>query len=179
MTINLLPWRQQQLRRRFIQIYLTLALMLGLISLAVLYWHIQLRSQIKDQKNDNIALLQQINSFNTNESFPVLNNRFETVSKQIVLIEAATADRQQFWDEWSLLQRIIPNGLVLNEIRWNHSELQLQGNAEDLKMIAATVKALESCPQLLAVDLQNLSTISQSSLMHFTIKLFYQREKKS
>ncbi|MBS0349957.1 MAG: PilN domain-containing protein [Proteobacteria bacterium] len=173
MTINLLPWRQQRLRSREIRLSLAL-LFIGIIAVTILwYWHVQLSNKTKYYAQLHRQLLNQFNALKTSENFVNLDGQLAAVSKHISLIKAVTADQKQFWHEWSLLQDKIPKQFLLNEVRWNPTELQLQGNTTDLKIFASTVKALETCPQFSAINLQNLTVVQKTNLIHFTLIIFY------
>jgi type IV pilus assembly protein PilN len=142
--INLLPWRAERRKQRQ-QEFMGLLGLSALAALAisvviVLYYS----GQIDGQKKRNVYLENQIAEVDKQiKEIDELDKKKENLLRRKEVIEQLQASRSQMVHLFDELVRTIPDGLRLNTIRQQGSELSLQGYAQSNARVSTYMRNLQ------------------------------------
>jgi type IV pilus assembly protein PilN len=142
--INLLPWRAERRKQRqqeFMGLLGLSALAAVLISLAIVMYY---KGQIEGQKARNVYLQEQIALVNEQiKEIEELDKKKARLLRRKEVIEELQASRSQMVHLFDELVRTIPDGLRLNSIRQQGSDLSLDGFAQSNARVSTYMRNLQ------------------------------------
>jgi type IV pilus assembly protein PilN len=142
--INLLPWRAERRKQRqqeFMGLLGLSALAAVLISLVIVMYY---KGQIEGQKARNVYLQEQITLVNEQiKEIEELDKKKARLLRRKEVIEELQASRSQMVHLFDELVRTIPDGLRLNTIRQQGSELSLDGFAQSNARVSTYMRNLQ------------------------------------
>ena len=142
--INLLPWRAERRKQRqqeFMGLLGLSALTAVLISLFIVMYY---KGQIEGQKARNVYLQDQIALVNEQiKEIEELDKKKARLLRRKEVIEELQASRSQMVHLFDELVRTIPDGLRLNSIRQQGSDLSLDGYAQSNARVSTYMRNLQ------------------------------------
>ncbi len=165
--INLLPWREEERKRKkneFYSIVAGAAILMGVIGLAV---HVYVAGMIDYQSSRNAYLQAEINKVEAKiKEIRELETKKEQLISRMRIIENLQSNRPGVVHLFDELVRIVPEGLYIQSIEQKESNLTIKGQAQSNARVSAFMRALEDSPWFTAPALKVIST-KQSGTVKF------------
>ncbi len=169
MSINLLPWREAQVRRDLYQYGLLLLFSAAFIFIITITIHHYLNSLTTRYQLRNQMLNHKIDSLQIEDDDKKLTESYQITAQQIQLIQTVELHQKEFWREFSFLQQGLPNDIQLNNLLWIETSLHLQGVADHSENIGLFVENLEKSHLFSQVNLETIDSDDKHDLIHFII----------
>ena len=158
MSINLLPWRETQHKRRLIYFYsawiFSLLLMFVVVWLAR-HWIVSVNQQLLQETQQISKKITTINnklqSFNLNKT-----------KRNLTLLKKISQHHQVIFNSIVAISNALPAGSYLTRIKYNNHRLLLQGHANNTKGVSAFVRKLNNIKTIKNVILDNVTQQNDS-----------------
>ncbi len=169
MPINLLPWREKHILKDNCQHFFSLFMFFLLVIPTVYSGEYYLSLLIHSQHQRNFQLSQQIEALSSLD-IKIIEDSYQVLQRQVKLLQAIDSKQWTFWQEFALLQKSLPEPLLLTKISWDQQLFTLQGETTRSEQIGELIKILDQSHLFILVDLNNLSRAENESLNHFNIQ---------
>ncbi|MDF2691018.1 MAG: hypothetical protein K0S29_873 [Gammaproteobacteria bacterium] len=159
-AFNLLPWRAWQRQKLYRDIFLYGLLPLLLIAIGTSFFAQHERIQLKDLLQHKKALL----------------TKLKGIQQQKQLISHLQKLKNQQQDLLELMAHtggLLPDGLAINEWRYQGQVMSWKGEAWHAGLIAVFAKRLSGVPQLKKVQIQQIQAFSKNLTQSFSIQADY------
>lgn len=157
--INLLPWREEERKRKkneFYSIVAGAAILMGVIGLAV---HVYVAGMIDYQASRNAYLQAEIKKVDEKiKEISELEAKKEQLISRMRIIESLQSNRPEVVHLFDELVRIVPEGLYIQIIEQKENTLTITGQAQSNARVSAFMRALEESPWFAAPALDVIST---------------------
>jgi type IV pilus assembly protein PilN len=158
--INLLPHREQKRQARQRQ-FISLALSLGVLALAVVALvHGILSAQIDAQKDRNALLKKEIAKLDEQiKEIDRLREQIQAVLSRKQVVETLQANRSEAVHLLDQLVRQLPDGIYLNSVRQTGAKVTVTGFAQSNARVSTLMRNIESSPWLTNPELVEIKSI--------------------
>ena len=160
--VNLLPWREEQRRKRQRRFLLAICVAVVAGALTVYAASFAVRTQLAEQRARNAVLRAEVARLDRRvEEFERLESRSEgllTRMRAIGELQRARPLAVRLFDE---LVEMLPAGVQLLEVRQDGGRIVLDGLAESSSRVAALMRNIEASRWLLAPRLELVETASE------------------
>jgi len=163
--INLLPHREQKRQARQRQ-FISLALSLGVLALAVVALvHGVLSAQIDSQKDRNALLKKEIAKLDEQiKEIDRLRDQIQAVLSRKQVVETLQANRSEAVHLLDQLVRQLPDGIYLNSVRQTGAKVTVTGYAQSNARVSTLMRNIESSPWLANPELVEIKSIPAPGL---------------
>lgn len=165
--INLLPWREEERKRKkneFYSIVAGVAVLMGVIGLAT---HVFVGGMIDYQASRNAYLKAEISKVDAKiKEISELESKKEQLISRMRVIERLQSNRPEVVHMFDELVRIVPEGLYIQSIEQKESDLTIKGQAQSNARVSAFMRSLEESAWFQAPALTVIST-KQSGAVRF------------
>ncbi len=170
--INLLPWRAELREERRKEFWvLTFAVIIGAVIVAYLA-NTQVDGQINYQSKRNQRIQAEITQLDTKiEEIKELEVKRERLLKRKEVIDDLQASRAQMVHLFDELVRTLPEGVYLDSIKQNGSQLTLKGFAQSNARVSAYMRNIDNSGWLHEPDLKVIEAQSSERLRSFDFTL--------
>lgn len=169
MSINLLPWREGQIKKRMHQYFLFLFMSIGIIFIFSFFIIRYLNHLNSDYTFRNNNLSKKINEINFFYDSKKLEKDYQIYFDQIKLIKKINLNQNNFWKEFNFFQQNLPKDIQITHLAWIGEELRLQGTTSFPEHIGAFMKSIEKSLLFSHVILENIDREDQSLVTQFAI----------
>jgi len=170
MAINLLPWRELQMKKRIQRYFFILVSICFLISMVTLILRYSFHLTILEYEAKNNHLAKIIAEM----KFPVetkkINEKFQMLSEQTELIKKINLSNADFWKIFNNLGKNLPDHIQIKQLIWSNLELHLTGMTLRPEQIADLIQALEESSLFSQVIMEGVNKDDQSENIQFSIK---------
>ncbi len=158
--INLLPHREQKRQARQRQ-FVSLALSLGVLALAVVALvHGILSAQIDAQKDRNALLKKEIAKLDEQiKEIDRLREQIQAVLSRKQVVETLQANRSEAVHLLDQLVRQLPDGIYLNSVRQTGAKVTVTGYAQSNARVSTLMRNIEASPWLASPELVEISLV--------------------
>jgi type IV pilus assembly protein PilN len=158
--INLLPHREQKRQARQRQ-FVSLALSLGVLALAlVALVHGILSAQIDSQKDRNALLKKEIAKLDEQiKEIDRLRDQIQAVLSRKQVVETLQANRSEAVHLLDQLVRQLPDGIYLNSVKQTGAKVTITGYAQSNARVSTLMRNVESSPWLTNPELVEIKSI--------------------
>ena len=158
--INLLPHREQKRQARQRQ-FISLALSLGVLALAVVALvHGVLSAQIDTQKDRNALLKKEIAKLDEQiKEIDRLRDQIQAVLSRKQVVETLQANRSEAVHLIDQLVRQLPDGIYLNSVRQTGAKVTVSGYAQSNARVSTLMRNIESSPWLANPELVEIKSV--------------------
>lgn len=142
--INLLPWRfeARKIRNRRFYALLILFGIAGLFLVGLLHSYLNYRFDV-EQSNINYLKTEQAAIFDKVKEIQGLQENKKELLNRMNIIQTLQSDRTKVVELLDLLPRLVPEGVVLNNINRKGDTIKLEGIAQTNSSISVFLKNLE------------------------------------
>jgi len=176
--INLLPHREQKRQARQRQ-FVSLALSLGVLALAVVALvHGILSAQIDAQKDRNALLKKEIAKLDEQiKEIDRLREQIQAVLSRKQVVETLQANRSEAVHLIDQLVRQLPDGIYLSSVRQTGAKVTVTGYAQSNARVSTLMRNIESSPWLERPALVEIKSVQLPSgrANEFTLTLQVKR----
>ena len=174
-SINLLPWREE-LRQEQKKQFLTMAVMTGLLALAV--WgliHVQMQSKIDYQLSRNTFMTNEIKKLDDEiKEIRELKKVRRSLIERMEVIQDLQASRPSIVHLFSEIVSSVPNGVYLESLTQTGSNLLINGEAESNARVSTYMRNLSASdwlkdPNLTVIEIEDI-TVNRISTFTLTVK---------
>jgi type IV pilus assembly protein PilN len=160
MRINLLPHREQKRQARQRQ-FISLALSLGVLGLAVVALvHGILAAQIDNQKDRNALLKTEIAKLDEQiKEIDRLRDQIQAVISRKQVVETLQANRSEAVHLLDQLVRQLPDGIYLRNIRQVGPKVTVSGYAQSNARVSTLMRNIEASPWLTNPELIEIKLV--------------------
>ncbi len=145
--INLLPWREEERKRKkneFFSILGGTAILMAVIGLAT---HVYIAGLIDYQESRNNYLDGEIRQVDAKiKEISELEKQKEQLIARMRVIERLQGNRPEVVHMFDELVRLVPEGLFISELTQKGNELTLKGQTQSNARVSAFMRALEESP---------------------------------
>jgi len=178
-SINLLPWREelrQEKQKQVMKIIIALWVVAGICAfLLVNHWN----GRIAHQNSRNQYLVSEINKLKkTIKEIETLKDKRNAIVDRVEVIQELQSGRTQVVHLFDDLVRKMPEGIFLNSLSKNSSQIKLVGSAQANARVSALMRSLDSSDWFMSPKLQIVKSEEQEGLelSKFNLEIF--EEKK-
>ena len=175
--INLLPWREELLKRKqkdFVKA-MALSVLVGIIIMGMIHAYFAGLEAYQEQRNQ--MLLNEIAELNKKI---IAINSIEKEKKKLLakidLIQKLQESRPQIVHLFDEIPKVTPDGVFLTKLTQTGSELIFEGKSQSNARVSAFIRAIEASPWLqtpkltvIQSDLQPSGKINTQQLSNFTL----------
>jgi len=174
-SINLLPWREE-LRQEQKKQFLTMAVMTGLLALAV--WgliHVQMQSKIDYQLSRNTFMTNEIKKLDDEiKEIRELKKVRRSLIERMEVIQDLQASRPSIVHLFSEIVSSVPNGVYLESLTQTGNNLLINGEAESNARVSTYMRNLSASdwlkdPNLTVIEIEDI-TVNRISTFTLTVK---------
>ncbi|BBH43826.1 PilN domain-containing protein [Pseudomonas sp. KU43P] len=159
MRLNLMPWRERQRLAALRRLRLMLLGSAILALCAVLLMDQLARDRAQRQAVGNAALQVAVAGLDEQlEQFEPVNQAYESVRAQIAAVAALRADQGIVVNLLADLERALPEGIQLTELKLERSRLHIGGLAASGAVVAQFMRDLERAGSLLDLELKRVQS---------------------
>ena len=170
MSINLLPWREQQARSKTIVFY-SILLTCCMISMAGIGYLIPyFRNKIYVQEFRNHYLITQIASIKTPRNYRKRLENFKKLQQRIQFIIKKIKQHGNLMDLIRQIGTAMPDDLHLTLFSKNKQQITLQGTAKNSEAITRFIKMLSKNTKLLNIKPSNIRSDNTWGGTEFTVE---------
>ena len=158
--INLLPHREQKRQARQRQ-FVSLALSLGVLALAVVALvHGILSAQIDAQKDRNALLKKEIAKLDEQiKEIDRLREQIQAVLSRKQVVETLQANRSEAVHLIDQLVRQLPDGIYLSSVRQTGAKVTVTGYAQSNARVSTLMRNIEASPWLASPELVEIRLV--------------------
>jgi type IV pilus assembly protein PilN len=158
--INLLPHREQKRQARQRQ-FVSLALSLGVLALAVVALvHGILSAQIDAQKDRNALLKKEIAKLDEQiKEIDRLREQIQAVLSRKQVVETLQANRSEAVHLIDQLVRQLPDGIYLSSVRQTGAKVTVTGYAQSNARVSTLMRNIEASPWLSSPELVEIRLV--------------------
>ena len=158
--INLLPHREQKRQARQRQ-FISLALSLGVLALAVVALvHGILSAQIDSQKDRNALLKKEIAKLDEQiKEIDRLRDQIQAVLARKQVVETLQANRSEAVHLLDQLVRQLPDGIYLSSVRQTGAKVTVTGYAQSNARVSTLMRNIEASPWLTSPELVEIKLV--------------------
>jgi len=174
-SINLLPWREE-LRQEQKKQFLTMAVMTGLLALAV--WgliHVQMQSKIDYQLSRNTFMTNEIKKLDDEiKEIRELKKVRRSLIERMEVIQDLQVSRPSIVHLFSEIVSSVPNGVYLESLTQTGNNLLINGEAESNARVSTYMRNLSASdwlkdPNLTVIEIEDI-TVNRISTFTLTVK---------
>lgn len=172
--INLLPWREEERKRKKNEFYTVTAgaaLLMGVIGLAV---HMYVAGMVDYQISRNNFLQDEIKKVDAKiKEIRELEKKKEQLLSRMRIIERLQRNRPEVVHIFDELARLVPEGLYIKSIKQDGKTVTIEGQAQSNARVSAFMRALEGSEWFSAPSLSVISTAGKGAVKHrqFTLQV--------
>lgn len=160
--INLLPWRETLLkdkRRQFASVAISAVVLMAMI---VLYIHLHIGAQIKDQNKRNDYMSKEIASVEKKiKEIQALEAEKKSLLSRMTVIQQLQGKRPEIVHLFYELMNNVPPGIYLTSVRQKGSVLEIEGVAQSNTRVSEFMRNLDLTEWLEEPELQVIKAKKQ------------------
>jgi type IV pilus assembly protein PilN len=158
-SINLLPWRQEQRKRRQTQFAIGAVGALVVAGLVTLIAHFAVGSMIDAQERRNDLLQKEIVELDKKiEEIVALEEQKSRMLSRMEVIEKLQRSRPQVVQVFDQLVRTLPDGVYLTSVKQSDRKLEIVGVAQSSTRVSAFMRNIDASETLSAPELKVIQT---------------------
>jgi len=169
MAINLLPWREQQNKRknqRFIrQLMAIIVILIGLLFALDQYFY-----RIKIKQDSQVNHLSHLISSQPNiEDIQTIESLYRDLSEQIKKTQSIKKNQADFWYMLATLRKTFPRNLQLKQLSWKNQQLSIMGEADQAEAVTHLIDKLKNDRSFRTISIDTLAQTNQEACVKFSI----------
>ena len=183
--INLLPWREDLLKRKQKDFFngIVLSVLVGIIIMGLLHVYFAGLEAYQEQRNQ--TLLNEIAELNKKIiAINSIEDKKKKLLAKIDLIQKLQESRPQIVHLFDEIPKVTPDGVFLTKFTQTGTELIFEGKSQSNARVSAFMRAIEASPWLqtpkltvIQSNLQPSNKIATEQLSDFTLRA--EQEKKN
>jgi type IV pilus assembly protein PilN len=183
--INLLPHREQKRHARQRQ-FVSLAVMLGILAVAVVgLGHILFATQIEQQNSRNALLKTEIAKLDEQiKEIDKLREQIDQVISRKQVVETLQANRNDAVHLLDQMVRQLPDGIYLRSIRQTGTRVTINGYAQSNARVSTLMRNIEASPWITKPELVEIKLVpapgskdkEATKISEFTLNMQVKRE---
>lgn len=143
--INLLPWREEQRHEQTRQFATVTVLSMALTGALIFMVHVSFNNQIDHQKSRNKMLQDEITMLDTSlKQIAALEDTKQQLLARMDIIQSLQQQRPQIVHLFDDFVRTVPEGIYLNDIKQEGTQLTIKGVAESNGRVSAYMRNIDS-----------------------------------
>jgi len=172
--INLLPWREEERKRKRKEFYTVTGVVVVLMAVIGLAMHLYVAGIIDYQLSRNNILKGEITKVDAKiKEIQELEKKKEQLIARMRIIEQLQSNRPEAVHIFDELARIVPEGLSINSLTQNGRNLIITGRAQSNARVSAFMRSLEASEWFSSPALSVISTKGKGTLKYreFTLRV--------
>jgi len=170
--INLLPWRDEERRRKTVEFTTQMILCAMLAAIAVFYAVFSVQGQIDHQNRRNQFLQTEIDRLKSElEEIKELESTKKKLLSRMDIIQELQTRRPQVVHLFHELAFSLPDGVSLTLIEQNQDSITLKGQAESNTRVSAFMRNLDDSDWLTAPRLEVIEADKEDTTSTFKLHL--------
>ena len=172
--INLLPWREEERKRKKNEFYGIVAGAVTLMGVIGLATHMFIAGMIDYQNSRNTYLKSEITKVDAKiKEISELESKKEQLISRMRIIERLQSNRPEVVHMFDELVRIVPEGLYIQSVEQKGKDITVKGQAQSNARVSAFMRALEesawfNSPALTVISTKQAGTVK---FREFTLKV--------
>lgn len=157
--INLLPWREEERKRKRQEFYMASVAAIGVAVLTALMMRWHYGSIIDNQILRNKYLTDQIKQIDKQiQEINDLEDKKQSLQSRIKVIEKLQRSRSEVVHVFDQLVRLLPEGVYLTEVKQIERRIQIKGIAESSSRVSALMRNIDGSEWLTEPSLEIVET---------------------
>ena len=170
--INLLPWRDEERKRKTREFSTQMVLCCILAVILVFYGVYTVQGQIEHQDRRNKFLQSEIDRLKAElEEIKELENTKEQLLSRMEIIQQLQTRRPQVVHLFHEMASTLPDGVSLTSIEQNQNTILIEGKAESNARVSAFMRNLDASDWLRAPKLEVIEANQDESVSAFKLQL--------
>jgi type IV pilus assembly protein PilN len=158
-SINLLPWRDSERKRKRQEFFLSLGAAVATAALVALLGHWEMSASIKHQEDRNKLLTDEIAVLDKQiEEINGLDKQKQRLLARMEIIETLQRSRPEIVHVFDELVRLLPDGVYLTYLKQAGARFELRGVAQSSTRVSAFMRKIDASEWLTDPTLQIVQT---------------------